>query len=177
MLTPRHQMRIRTQRMRLLDEQAQRTHHLALFGSRSKLRATDPRFQLLADQLPQLILLVSPHADSVLAANAHAEEFFGRTREELCTAPLSSLLAENASPLVRDLKGLAPGATLLFENSLWKGKAATLAVADLQATCIEIDDQLLVMLMGASAPVVPAPAPAKSPTPTQTLEPDRKSVV
>ena len=29
MLTPRHQMRIRTQRMRMLDEQAQRTHQLA----------------------------------------------------------------------------------------------------------------------------------------------------
>ena len=28
MLTPRHQMRIRTQRMRLLDEQAQRTRQL-----------------------------------------------------------------------------------------------------------------------------------------------------
>lgn len=29
MLTPRHQMRIRTERMRLLDEQAQRTRQLA----------------------------------------------------------------------------------------------------------------------------------------------------
>ena len=45
---------------------------LALFGSRSKPRATDPRFQHLADQRPQLILLVSPHADSVIAANANA---------------------------------------------------------------------------------------------------------
>jgi PAS domain S-box-containing protein len=144
---------------------------LALFGSRSKPRATDPRFQHLADQLPQLILLVSPHADSVLAANAHAVEFFGRSREEICTAPLSSLLTENATTLVRDLKGLAPGATLLLENSLWNGKAAKLTVVGLQATCIEIDDQLLVMLMSASAATVPAPAPARSPTPAQTLEP------
>lgn len=144
---------------------------LALFGSRSKLRATDPRFQHLADQLPQLILLVSPHADSVLAANAHALKVFGRSREEICAAPLSTLLVENPSTLVRELKGLAPGATLLRENSLWNGKAAAFPIANLQATCIEIDDQLLVMLMGVIAATLPAPASATSATPAQTLEP------
>lgn len=144
---------------------------LALFGSRSKLRATDPRFQHLADQLPQLILLVSPHADSVLAANAHALKVFGRSREEICAAPLSTLLVENPSTLVRELKGLAPGATLLRENSLWNGKAAAFPIANLQATCIEIDDQLLVMLMGVIAATVPAPASATGAMPAQTLEP------
>lgn len=143
---------------------------LALFGSRSKPRATDPRFQHLADQLPQLILLVSPHADSVLAANAHALELLGRSREEVCAAPLSTLLVENASVLVRDLKGLAPGATLLLENSQWHGKAGALATIDLQATCSEIDDQLVVMLMGTSAATMPVPASAANPAPAQTLE-------
>ena len=144
---------------------------LALFGSRSKPRATDPRFQHLADQLPQLILLVSPHADCILAANAYALEFFGRSREEICAAPLSTLLAENATVLVRNLKDLAPGATLLLENWQWRGNAGALAIANLQATCIEIEDQLVVMLMGASAATVPAPASATSPPPAKTLEP------
>jgi len=79
---------------------------LALFGSRSKTRATDPRFQHLADQLEQLILLVSPHADRIVAANAHAAKFFGRSHEAICAAPLSELLAQDAEQLLLDLKTL-----------------------------------------------------------------------
>ena len=143
---------------------------LALFGSRSKTRATDPRFQHLADQLEQLILLVSPHADRIVAANAHAAKFFGRSHEAICAAPLSELLAQDAEQLLLDLKTLAPGSTLTLGNSRWRGNAGALLNADLQATCIESDDHLLVMLMGAIPASAPATPNAKTIAPAPALE-------
>ena len=143
---------------------------LALFGSRSKTRATDPRFQHLADQLQQLILLVSPHADRIVAANAHAAKFFGRSHEAICAAPLSELLAQDAEQLLLDLKTLAPGSTLTLGNSRWRGNAGALLNADLQATCIESDDHLLVMLMGAIPASAPATPNAKTIAPAPALE-------